>query len=105
MTNINSVARTQPGRARLDVSPEGTAVKLKRHGILAAVAVVTLGLAACGSDNTSDTPSGGATSAKPTIDCKTGSLSAQGSTAQLNAMQEWIKAYQQSCSGAQINYQ
>jgi phosphate transport system substrate-binding protein len=80
-------------------------VKLKRHGILAAVAVVTLGLAACGSDNTSDTPSGGATSAKPTIDCKTGSLSAQGSTAQLNAMQEWIKAYQQSCSGAQINYQ
>jgi phosphate transport system substrate-binding protein len=79
-------------------------VKLKRHGILAAVAVATLGLAACGSD-TNNSPSGGGTSAKPTIDCKTGSLSAQGSTAQLNAMQEWIKAYQQACSGAQINYQ
>jgi phosphate transport system substrate-binding protein len=81
-------------------------VKLKRHGILAAIAVATLGLAACGSDNTGDTPSGnGGSAAKPTIDCKTGSLTAQGSTAQLNAMQEWIKAYQQACSGAQINYQ
>jgi phosphate transport system substrate-binding protein len=105
MTNINSIARTQPGRATLDVSPEGTAVKLKRHGILAAVAVAALGLAACGSDTNDNTPSGGSTSAKPTINCKTGSLSAQGSTAQLNAMQEWIKSYQQSCSGAQINYQ
>jgi phosphate transport system substrate-binding protein len=81
-------------------------VKLKRHGILAAVAVAALGLAACGSDNTSNTPSGnGSSAAKPTIDCKTGSLTAQGSTAQKNAMDEWVKAYQQACSGAQINYQ
>jgi phosphate transport system substrate-binding protein len=79
-------------------------VKLKRHGILAAVAVATLGLAACGSD-TNNSPSAGSSSAKPTIDCKTGSLTSQGSTAQLNAMQEWIKGYQQACSGAQINYQ
>jgi phosphate transport system substrate-binding protein len=81
-------------------------VKLKRHGVLAAaVAVAALGLTACGSDNTSNTPSGSAGGAKPTIDCKTGSLTAQGSTAQKNAMDEWIKAYQQACSGAQINYQ
>ncbi len=81
-------------------------MKLKRHGILAAVAVAALGLAACGSDTNDNTPSGnGSNNAKPTIDCKTGSLTSQGSTAQLNAMQEWIKGYQQECSGAQINYQ
>jgi phosphate transport system substrate-binding protein len=82
-------------------------VKLKRHGILAAVAVATLALAACGSDNTSNTPSDGGSSsaAKPTIDCKTGSLTAQGSTAQKNAMDQWAKGYQQACTGAQINYQ
>jgi phosphate transport system substrate-binding protein len=80
-------------------------VKLKRHGIIAAVAIATLGLAACGSDTNNSPSGGGSSAAKPAINCKTGSLSAQGSTAQLNAMQEWIKAYQQSCSGAQINYQ
>nr|WP_240939846.1 phosphate ABC transporter substrate-binding protein PstS [Planosporangium flavigriseum] len=79
---------------------------MKRHGILAAVAAATLALAACGSDNTSTTPENSESSAaKPTIDCKTGSLTAQGSTAQKNAMDEWVKAYDQACSGAQINYQ
>ncbi|MDT5036527.1 MAG: phosphate transport system substrate-binding protein [Micromonosporaceae bacterium] len=81
-------------------------MRLKRHGIVAAVAVATLGLAACGSDNTSNTASdGGSSSAKPTISCATGSLTAQGSTAQQNAMDEWRKAYQQACPGASINYQ
>jgi phosphate transport system substrate-binding protein len=81
-------------------------VKLKRHGILAAVAAATLALAACGSDNTSTTPSAdGSSAAKPTIDCKTGELTAQGSTAQKNAMDEWVKAYGQACTGAKINYQ
>jgi phosphate transport system substrate-binding protein len=81
-------------------------VKLKRHGILAALTAATFALAACGSDNTSNTPSdSGSSAAAPTIDCKTGSLTSQGSTAQKNAMDEWIKAYQQACSGAQINYQ
>nr|WP_240942188.1 phosphate ABC transporter substrate-binding protein PstS [Planosporangium thailandense] len=79
---------------------------MKRHGILVAIAASTLALAACGSDNTSKTPSGDTSSAaKPTIDCKTGSLTAQGSTAQQNAMAEWVKQYGQSCNGAQINYQ
>jgi phosphate transport system substrate-binding protein len=80
-------------------------VKLKRPGILVAVAAATLALAACGSDNTSTTPSSSDSSAaKPTVDCKTGSLTAQGSTAQGNAMDEWVKAYGQACSGASINY-
>jgi phosphate transport system substrate-binding protein len=79
-------------------------VNLKRPGILVAVAAATLALAACGSDNTSNAPSDSGSAAKPTIDCKTGSLTAQGSTAQGNAMDEWIKAYGQACSGASINY-
>jgi phosphate transport system substrate-binding protein len=32
-------------------------------------------------------------------------LTAQGSTAQKNAMDEWVKAYGQACPGVQINYQ
>lgn len=79
-------------------------MNLKRHGILAAVAAATLALAACGSDNPNDSP-GGESSAAPKIDCKTGALTAQGSTAQKNAIDEWVKTYQQACSGAQINYQ
>jgi phosphate transport system substrate-binding protein len=80
-------------------------VKLKRPGILVAVATATLALAACGSDNPNTQPGSGSSAAKPTIDCKTGSLTAQGSTAQKNAMDEWVKAYAQACNGAQINYQ
>src|SRR5262245_35120920 len=70
----------------------------------------TLALAACGSDN-NNTPSGTATSAggasggSGSISCASGSLTAQGSTAQANAMAQWIKAYQTACSGATINYQ
>jgi phosphate transport system substrate-binding protein len=82
-------------------------VKLQRHGILAGLALTaTLALAACGTDNNS-TPtagsSGGASAAA--IACATGSLTAQGSTAQGNAMTQWIKNFQTACSGASINYQ
>ncbi len=69
----------------------------------------TLALAACGSDN-NNTPSGtsasgGSSTSGSSINCASGSLTAQGSTAQANAMAQWIKAYQTACSGAQINYQ
>ncbi len=77
-------------------------MKLQRHGALAGlVLAATLAVTACGSDNTSS--SSGA--AAPKNDCAKGSLTAQGSTAQKNAMAEWIKAYQQKCSGSTINYQ
>src|SRR3954452_11356228 len=83
---------------------EGTAVNLKLHGLLASVALcASLALAACGSDNESDNNAGSNPSAN--TDCASGSLTAQGSSAQANAMAEWIKAYQQKCSGASINYQ
>ncbi|HEY3503114.1 MAG TPA: phosphate ABC transporter substrate-binding protein PstS [Actinocatenispora sp.] len=79
-------------------------MKLQRHGALAALAITaTLAMAACGSDNTGSGDSKAAAKA-PSTDCAKGSLTAQGSTAQKNAMDQWIKAYQQKCSGAKITY-
>lgn len=80
-------------------------MNIKRHGILAGTALVAaLALGACGSDNTDLAGSGNA-SPVAKANCASGSLTAQGSTAQKNAMDEWVKGYQQACSGATINYQ
>jgi phosphate transport system substrate-binding protein len=38
------------------------------------------------------------------LQCATGSLKAEGSTAQTNAIQQWIKDYQAKCSGTTISY-
>ena len=72
-------------------------------GSLAACAA--LALSACGNNKTTaaTTSSGTGSAAAPTY-CATGSLSAQGSTFQLNAEAQWIKDYQAKCSGAQIVY-
>ena len=81
-------------------------MKLKRHSIIAGVAIAaTLALAACGSDNTGPSSSGSSSASGPKINCATGTLTSQGSTAQKTAMDEWVKAYQQQCAGSQINYQ
>jgi phosphate transport system substrate-binding protein len=83
-------------------------VKLQRSGFLAGIALtaaVAL-LAACGSDNTEEPAAGGtASGAAASIACASGSLTAQGSTAQANAMGEWIKAFQGQCADAKIDYQ
>ncbi|MFE3204139.1 phosphate ABC transporter substrate-binding protein PstS [Embleya sp. NPDC055664] len=71
-----------------------------------------LTLAACGSDDNSSgddkkssTKAASAPGAEaPKGDCGTGKLAAAGSSAQKNAMDEWIKAYQAKCSGATIDY-
>lgn len=85
--------------------PEGNAVKLKRQGIAAGFAVTAvLTLAACGSDNTTSSNTSGAASTTP-VNCASGSLTAQGSSAQKNAIDEWVKTYQQKCPDAKINYQ
>ncbi|MGA8117881.1 MAG: phosphate ABC transporter substrate-binding protein PstS [Actinocatenispora sp.] len=79
-------------------------MKLQRHGIIAGLALTaTLALAACGSDNTGSDDSAAAAKA-PSTQCASGSLTAQGSTAQKNAMDQWIKAYQQKCKDAKITY-
>ncbi|MEU4618565.1 phosphate ABC transporter substrate-binding protein PstS [Actinoplanes sp. NPDC023801] len=80
-------------------------MKLQRSGFVAGIALTaTIALTACGSDNA---PAGGGSgsSAAPG-DCVSGSLTAQGSTAQKNAMDEWIKAYQTKCGAdAKVDYQ
>ncbi|MCW2602124.1 MAG: phosphate transporter, periplasmic phosphate-binding protein [Pseudonocardiales bacterium] len=62
-------------------------------------------LAACGSSggDSGNTGSDGS-SAAAAINCATGSLKAEGSTAQTNAITEWITNYQTECSGATIAY-
>jgi phosphate transport system substrate-binding protein len=79
-------------------------VKLQRHGTLACLALTaTLALSACGSDNNGPTTPGASGSAA--ANCATGTVNAQGSSAQKNAVAEWVKAYQQKCSGTTINYE
>jgi phosphate transport system substrate-binding protein len=88
-------------------------VKLYRTGVVAGLLAGALALAACGSDKQSATnppaPAGNGSSSAgsssaPSTDCATGSLKAEGSTAQTNAIQQWIKDYQAKCSGTTISY-
>jgi phosphate transport system substrate-binding protein len=85
---------------------KGLYVKLKRHGILAgALLCATLALAACGTDNNT-TPTNNATTGSTTdASCASGKLTAQGSSAQKNAVDKWVKDFQAKCSGATVDYQ
>lgn len=80
----------------------------QRFGLLASVALTgSLALAGSGSDNTSgngasQSSSSSASAAAPT--CFTGTLNAEGSSAQKNAIEEAISSYGSACSGAKINY-
>ncbi|MGV9802147.1 phosphate ABC transporter substrate-binding protein PstS [Mycobacterium sp. NPDC003449] len=79
---------------------------------LSATAIAALTLTACGSDNnagtSSDSASGSATSgsaAASSADCGgKNSLTAEGSTAQQNAIGEFNKAWGQACSGKNLSY-
>ncbi len=72
-------------------------MKLYRTGAVAALLAGALALTACGSDKKSGGGGGGG-------DCASGNLKAEGSTAQTNAIQQWIKDYTDKCSGTTINY-
>ncbi|MCO8271452.1 phosphate ABC transporter substrate-binding protein PstS [Actinoplanes sp. TRM 88003] len=65
-----------------------------RKRIIAA-ALLLLGVAACESPSTPP---------RAAIDCTGGSITAQGSSAQANAVSAWIKDYQVSCAEATIEY-
>lgn len=91
-------------------------MSISRTGLVGLALLGTVSLAACGSSDTSSSPSsssssGGSSSAGSGIsaaasgDCAKGSLTAGGSSAQANAMTEWVNAYQGKCSGSTINYQ
>jgi phosphate transport system substrate-binding protein len=87
-------------------------VQINRIGVAAGLLAGALALSACGSSGSSDgnTPAGagstssGSTGATSTTDCATGALKSEGSTAQQNAMAQWIKDYQSKCTGATITY-
>ena len=77
-------------------------MKLARSTKYAAVAAASmLALAACSDSGSTDASSSAAPS---DIDCASGTLSAEGSSAQNNAMTEWIKEYQTACPDATVNY-
>lgn len=66
---------------------------------LAAVLVLALGAAGCGP---ASTPPG---TAGATLTCAAGSLRGQGSSAQTNAVNTWIRNYQVACPDATIAYE
>ncbi|HEY3686421.1 MAG TPA: phosphate ABC transporter substrate-binding protein PstS [Streptosporangiaceae bacterium] len=78
-------------------------MKFQRYAGIAGVVVAgALALTACGTDN--NTSPGTSKAAGNIKDCGKGTLNASGSTAQGNAMDTWRKAYQEACSGANLNY-
>ncbi|BCJ43172.1 phosphate-binding protein PstS [Actinoplanes ianthinogenes] len=80
-------------------------MKFQRSGLVAGIALTaTIALTACGSDN-ADKGSDTGAAAPSAGTCAGGTLAAQGSSAQKNAMDEWIKAYTAACSDAKIDYQ
>ena len=88
-------------------------MSIKRLARLSGVALVgALALTACGSDNntsaggsSSDSSSSSASaSGSASGSCGTGSLNAEGSSAQKNAIEEAISSFGDTCSGATINY-
>ncbi len=93
--------------------------RIRLVSIAALVAAGSLALAACsssgnGSGGSSAAAGGGQSSAAAapsssgaaaaSSSCGSGKLTADGSTAQQNAVAAWIKTYSQQCSGAQVVY-
>jgi phosphate transport system substrate-binding protein len=96
-------------------------VKLYKAGVTAALLACAVVFSACSSSGGSSTTTSGAagagSSSAPAVGssagsssaaaaptCSTGTLNADGSTAQQNAITQWAKDYQEACSGATINY-
>lgn len=82
-------------------------MKLQRHGLVVALAAAgAILLAACGSDPNSGSAAGGSSSANSAaVDCNgKANLNAEGSSAQKNAMDVFIQAYQARCSSAKVAY-
>jgi len=82
-------------------------VTIKRLARLSGVALVgALALTACGSDD--NTSAGGAASGSSSSSsagaCGTGSLNAEGSSAQKNAIEEAIASFGDTCADATVNY-
>lgn len=81
-------------------------MKFKRIGpALGALAVATLLLSACGSDNKPTAAAAARKASSPNVGCGgKPTLTAAGSTAQDNAMTRFVKAFEQACPGQSLNY-
>jgi phosphate transport system substrate-binding protein len=83
-------------------------VKIQSRRRLASVTGValvgTFAISGCGSDdNSSASPSASAAKAG-TVNCATGTLNGEGSSAQKNAIEQAIADFQTACPGATVNY-
>lgn len=78
--------------------------RLLRVGTVAVASLGVLALSACGSD---PQPSGSSSPSNSTSaggDCPSGTLNAEGSTAQKNAIDEVISNYNEKCTDVTVNY-
>ena len=75
----------------------------KAFVVTAAAASLAVGMTACGNDNTSGTSSSSASGSSAECGGKN-ALTAEGSTAQQNAIAEFNKAWGQVCSGKNLSY-
>jgi phosphate transport system substrate-binding protein len=87
---------------------EDTPVKLNRFSRTAvALAAGALLLTACGSDDNTTAGSGGDSTTSAAVagdNCLSGTLNAEGSSAQQNAIDEVIASYTATCTEAKVNY-
>jgi phosphate transport system substrate-binding protein len=91
----------------MPTSLEDTTVKLNRFSRTAvALAAGALLLTACGSDDNTPAAGGDSTTSAAVTDdaCFSGTLNAEGSSAQQNAIDEVIASYTANCADATINY-
>lgn len=84
-------------------------VKLYRAGAVVGLIAGAVVLSACSSSKAADKKSSSASSTgtattSAAAACASGKLNATGSTAQQNAIDQWIKDYQQACPGTTVNY-
>jgi len=77
------------------------------RGVVGVLAAGSLALAACGGSNTVNPaiPAAEAAMAAGDIDCVDGKIQTAGSSAQANAITEWVNVYQTACPQSTIDYQ
>jgi len=80
-------------------------VKLYRTGALIGAAALAVTLGACSSDKKSSSSTSAASgSPAAAIDCASGALKGEGSSAQKNAVDQWIVDFKAKCSGESLSY-
>jgi len=80
-------------------------VRITRGTKIAAIAAAgVLALAACSESSDDGSGDSSVDAGSLQIDCVDGKLSAEGSSAQKNAMFQWIKLYQENCGDSTVNY-